>query len=71
MPFATAVVLNEFRHGRGILPDAVYLPVMLPPIVTILLWQWFYDPGPGLFNNALDAVHLPAQQWLESARTWR
>ncbi|MFJ8797516.1 carbohydrate ABC transporter permease [Streptomyces sp. NPDC102487] len=65
-PFFTAVVLNELRHGRAYLRMTVYLPVMLPPIVTMLLWRWFYDPGPGLFNNALELVHLPAQQWLES-----
>ncbi|MEV0746989.1 sugar ABC transporter permease [Streptomyces sp. NBC_01220] len=65
-PFATAVVLNELRHGRAYLRMTVYLPVMLPPIVTMLLWRWFYDPGPGLFNNALEVLHLPAQQWLES-----
>ncbi|MFE5793102.1 carbohydrate ABC transporter permease [Streptomyces sp. NPDC056503] len=65
-PFATAVVLNEFRHARSYLRMTVYLPVMLPPIVTMLLWRWFYDPGPGLFNNVLEMFHLPAQQWLES-----
>jgi multiple sugar transport system permease protein len=65
-PFVTAVVLNEFRHGRAYLRMTVYLPVMLPPIVTMLLWRWFYDPGPGLFNNVLKIAHLPAQQWLES-----
>ncbi|MET9481520.1 sugar ABC transporter permease [Streptomyces sp. NPDC006638] len=65
-PFATAVVLNEFRHARSYLRMTVYLPVMLPPIVTMLLWRWFYDPGPGLFNNVLEMLHLPAQQWLES-----
>ncbi|MFD9538973.1 carbohydrate ABC transporter permease [Streptomyces sp. NPDC060022] len=65
-PFATAVVLNELRHGRPYLRMTVYLPVMLPPIVTMLLWRWFYDPGPGLFNSALEVLHLPAQQWLES-----
>lgn len=65
-PFATAVVLNEFRHARSYLRMTVYLPVMLPPIVTMLLWRWFYDPGPGLFNNILEIFHLPAQQWLES-----
>ncbi|MFF1922147.1 carbohydrate ABC transporter permease [Streptomyces sp. NPDC058221] len=65
-PFATAVVLNELRHGRSYLRMTVYLPVMLPPIVTMLLWRWFYDPGPGLFNNVLEVFHLPAQQWLES-----
>ncbi|MFG2567131.1 carbohydrate ABC transporter permease [Streptomyces sp. NPDC048567] len=65
-PFLTAVVLNEFRHARSYLRMTVYLPVMLPPIVTMLLWRWFYDPGPGLFNNVLETLHLPAQQWLES-----
>nr|WP_179764409.1 sugar ABC transporter permease [Streptomyces fulvorobeus] len=65
-PFAVAVVLNEFRHARSYLRMTVYLPVMLPPIVTMLLWRWFYDPGPGLFNNVLEVFHLPAQQWLES-----
>jgi multiple sugar transport system permease protein len=65
-PFVTAVVLNELRAGRGYLRMTVYLPVMLPPIVTMLLWRWFYDPGPGLFNNVLKIAHLPAQQWLES-----
>ncbi|MEU3294440.1 sugar ABC transporter permease [Streptomyces longwoodensis] len=65
-PFVTAVVLNEFRHAQSYLRMTVYLPVMLPPIVTMLLWRWFYDPGPGLFNNVLEMVHLPAQQWLES-----
>ncbi|MEV1047594.1 sugar ABC transporter permease [Streptomyces sp. NPDC049916] len=66
LPFATAVVLNEFRHARSYLRVTVYLPVMLPPIVTMLLWRWFYDPGPGLFNNVLQGFGLPAQQWLES-----
>jgi multiple sugar transport system permease protein len=66
-PFLTAIVLNELRHGRAYLRMTVYLPVMLPPIVTVLLWRWFYDPGPGLFNNALRIVHLPPQQWLESS----
>ncbi|MER7172739.1 sugar ABC transporter permease [Streptomyces mesophilus] len=65
-PLATAIVLNEFRSARGYLRMTVYLPVMLPPIVTMLLWRWFYDPGPGLFNSALEVLHLPAQQWLES-----
>jgi multiple sugar transport system permease protein len=65
-PFLTASVLNELRHGKAYLRMTVYLPVMLPPIVTMLLWRWFYDPGPGLFNNVLRVFHLPVQQWLES-----
>ncbi|MFJ2770896.1 carbohydrate ABC transporter permease [Streptomyces sp. NPDC087300] len=69
VPFAVAIVLNELRHARAYLRFVVYLPVMLPPIVSVLLFRWFYDPGPGLFNQALDAVGLPTLSWLDSTST--
>ncbi|GAA2828106.1 sugar ABC transporter permease [Crossiella cryophila] len=69
VPFLTAVVLNELRHARSFFRVAVYLPVMLPPVVTALLWKWFYNPGPGLFNEGLRAVGLPGLSWLDSGST--
>jgi len=69
VPFFTAVLLNELRHAKAFFRLAVYLPVMLPPVVTALMWKWFYDPGPGLFNSALGAVGLPGGQWLDSSGT--
>ncbi|WP_020666445.1 carbohydrate ABC transporter permease [Amycolatopsis nigrescens] len=69
VPFATAVLLNEMRHARGYFRLMVYLPVMLPPVVTALLWKWFYDPGPGLFNEVLDRFGLPGLSWLDSGDT--
>jgi multiple sugar transport system permease protein len=69
VPFAVAVLLNELRHFRGYFRVAVYLPVMLPPIVTVLLWQYFYDPGNGLFNTVLRGVGLPGSQWTQSSST--
>ncbi|MEV5759042.1 sugar ABC transporter permease [Streptomyces tendae] len=69
IPFAVAIVLNELRHARGYLRFVVYLPVMLPPIVSVLLFRWFYDPGPGLFNQLLDFVGLPGLSWLDSTDT--
>jgi multiple sugar transport system permease protein len=47
----------------------VYLPVMLPPVVVAIIWKWFYDPGPGLFNSMLRTVGLPGLAWLDSAHT--
>jgi multiple sugar transport system permease protein len=41
---------------------------MLPPIVSVLLWQYFYDPGSGLFNSVLGALHLPTSDWTQSPR---
>lgn len=69
VPFLTAVVLNELRHAKGYFRLLVYLPVMLPPVVTALLWKWFYDPGPGLFNSVLRGLNLPTSQWLDSSST--
>ncbi|MFD9698499.1 carbohydrate ABC transporter permease [Lentzea sp. NPDC059081] len=69
VPFLTAVVLNELRHAKGYFRLLVYLPVMLPPVVTALLWKWFYDPGPGLFNSVLRGLGLPTSQWLDSSGT--
>jgi multiple sugar transport system permease protein len=69
VPFVTALVLNELRHARAYLRFVVYLPVMLPPAVSVLLFKWFYNPGPGLFNEILRFVHLPTLAWLDSGRT--
>lgn len=69
VPFLVAVVLNEFRHGQGYLRLLVYLPVMLPPVASVLLFKYFYDPGYGLFNRILETFGLPAQQWLQDTDT--
>jgi multiple sugar transport system permease protein len=69
VPFVVALTLNELRHARAYLRFVVYLPVMLPPIVAVLLFRWFYDPGPGLFNQILDVLHLPPLAWLDSPST--
>ncbi|MFG3282418.1 carbohydrate ABC transporter permease [Streptomyces sp. NPDC048111] len=69
LPFLVAVLLNEFRHGQGYLRLLVYLPVMLPPVASVLLFKYFYDPGYGLFNRIFELVGLPAQQWLQSTDT--
>nr|WP_234323142.1 sugar ABC transporter permease [Streptomyces bikiniensis] len=65
VPFLVAIVINEFRHGRGYLRLLVYLPVMLPPVASVLLFKYLYDPGHGLFNEILRLLHLPEQQWLQ------
>ncbi|MDQ1484392.1 MAG: multiple sugar transport system permease protein [Actinomycetota bacterium] len=69
VPFVTAIVLNELRHARSYFRLLVYLPVMMPPAAAAFLWQWFYDPGDGLFNTVLRDLHLPTSQWLQSTNT--
>lgn len=69
VPFAVAIVLNELRHMKAYFRLVVYIPVMLPPVVVAILWKWFYDPGPGLFNSMLRMVGLPPLSWIDSADT--
>lgn len=69
IPLVLALLLNEMRHGRGFFRLAFYLPVMLPPIVTVFLWRWIYNPDSGLLNALLSAAHLPQGLWLETPGT--
>jgi multiple sugar transport system permease protein len=66
IPIILALLINEMRHGKGFFRLAFYLPVMLPPIVTVFLWRWLYNPDSGLLNALLALVHLPPGLWLET-----
>ena len=69
LPFFVAILLNEFRHARAYLRILVYLPVMLPPVASVLLFKYFYNPSFGLFNAILHFLHLPTSAWLNSPST--
>ncbi|MEU1422975.1 sugar ABC transporter permease [Kitasatospora sp. NPDC005751] len=69
VPFLVAVLLNELRHAKAYLRVLVYLPVMMPPVASVLLFKYFYDPDHGLFNSVLRALHLPTSAWLDSPDT--
>jgi multiple sugar transport system permease protein len=69
VPVALAIAINEMRIGKAYFRLAFYLPVILPPMISILLWQYFYDPASGLMNVVVQALGLPPSQWIHSART--
>ncbi|MEU3528441.1 sugar ABC transporter permease [Streptomyces sp. NPDC038707] len=69
VPFVLALVLNELRHAKAFFRIVVYLPVMIPPVVSALLWKWFYDPGAGLANEVLRLLHLPTSNWTNGTGT--
>ncbi|MCX4791806.1 sugar ABC transporter permease [Streptomyces sp. NBC_01221] len=68
-PLILAAIMSTVRRGAGVYRFLVYLPVVIPPVVAILLWKWFYDPGSGLFNNVLGKVGLGPYSWLESSES--
>jgi len=69
LPIIMAAVMSTVRRYGGVYRVLVYLPVVVPPVVSVLLWKWFYDPGPGLFNSLLAQVGLGPYPWLESPDT--
>jgi multiple sugar transport system permease protein len=68
-PIALAAIMSTVRRGGAVFRVVVYLPVVVPPVVAILLWKWFYDPGTGLFNQLLGLVGLGPFPWLQSPNT--
>ncbi|MET3803233.1 multiple sugar transport system permease protein [Nakamurella sp. UYEF19] len=67
VPLVLAVVISSLRTKRWLYNILSYLPVVLPPVVAILLWKVFYDPGStGLFNTVLGWFGLGPFAWLNS-----
>ena len=70
VPLVAAVLRREVRRGRGLYSALAYLPVVVPPVVAVLLWKFFYKGGPqGVFNTVLGWVGLGPFPWLQDA-TW-
>ena len=67
IPLVAAVHMREVRRAKGLYSALAYLPVVVPPVVAVLLWKFFYDPRPeGVFNTILGWVGIPPQPWLQS-----
>ena len=68
IPIVLAVIISEARRGKGLLSALAYLPVVVPPVVSVLLWRFFYDAGPnGVFNTILGWIGLGPLPWLQNA----
>jgi multiple sugar transport system permease protein len=48
-----AALINQLTRGRRWVLAAVVLPWALPGVVSGVVWQWIYSPGPGLLNGLL------------------
>jgi multiple sugar transport system permease protein len=67
IPLAAAVLMSEVRKRRGFYSALAYLPVVIPPVVAVLLWKFFYDASStGVFNTILGWAHLGPYPWLQS-----
>ena len=70
IPLVAAVLMSEVRRFKGLYSTLAYLPVVIPPVVAVLLWKFFYDASPtGVFNTLLGSVGLGPVPWLQDAST--
>jgi multiple sugar transport system permease protein len=70
VPLVAAVLMSGLRKRKGLYSVLAYLPVVVPPVVAVLLWKFFYDPRPqGVFNTVLGWIGLGPFPWLSSS-TW-
>jgi len=45
------------------------LPIVVPWVVSVLVWKMFYDPSIGLFNDILRGLGLKTLGWLTDPKT--
>lgn len=68
VPILLAVFIAELRRTRTIASVFAYIPVILPPVVSVLLWKQFYDPSAnGLFNTVFGWFGIGPLPWLQDA----
>src|SRR3954468_16294866 len=69
VPLIAAVLMSEVRRAKGLYSALAYLPVVVPPVVAVLLWKFFYDPRPeGVFNTVLGWIGLGPVPWVSGGR---
>jgi multiple sugar transport system permease protein len=59
-----ALLLNQPRRGVTFYRAVIYVPVVVPPVVTAITWVWILNPETGLLNAGLGLLHLPQPGWL-------
>lgn len=70
VPLVAAVLMSEVRNRKGLFSALAYLPVVVPPVVAVLLWKFFYDgSSTGVFNTILGWVNLGPYPWLQDPST--
>lgn len=68
VPLIMAIVINELRWFSGVFRFAVYLPSLVPVVITSLMWTFVLSSsGSGLANRLLAAVGIGPISWLQDS----
>ncbi len=70
--FAAELVMTlSSTRARFVFQTLLIVPLAFPAVVTVLLWEFLYNPNNGVINTFLDDIglHSLAQNWLGSPHT--
>jgi multiple sugar transport system permease protein len=64
-----ALLLNLGVRGLGVYRTLVYLPALVPPVASTIIFIGMFDPDSGVINTGLQQIGLPTPGWLNDP-TW-
>jgi multiple sugar transport system permease protein len=67
--FVVALFLNTDIKGIALWRTLCFLPAVMSPLASSILWVWVFNPEFGIVNAFLSFLHLPQPGWLDDP-TW-
>jgi ABC-type sugar transport system permease subunit len=64
MGLGTAVLLNRPTRSARILRSGIFLPAVVPPVATAIIWLFILNPNYGLLNAILKVFGVGPVGWL-------
>jgi len=64
-----ALLLNLKIRGQGIYRTLFFIPSLVPPVATTIIWLWLLNPQFGLVNYWLEKIGIDGPPWIGS-ETW-
>ena len=69
VPIFSAVLISETVHFKSLFRIGVYFPNVMPGLATVLMWGFFFRPGPtGVLNILLDKIGIDPMIWLTNPK---
>jgi multiple sugar transport system permease protein len=59
-----AMLLNRGMRGRSVLRTLIFLPAVVPPVASALIWKVMFDKNSGAVNRLLALFHVNPVSWL-------
>ncbi|WP_246309969.1 carbohydrate ABC transporter permease [Paenibacillus alginolyticus] len=66
MGVGLALLLNLKIRGQGIYRTLFFIPSLVPPVATTIIWLWLLNPQFGLVNYWLDKIGISGPPWIGS-----